>query len=171
MQAVARWIWVPVIICGIIALIVGIALIAGAAGLNGQVMDAVKDESLPVLTYAGGELTPHPDNLIDTPSEISDSAEAIKDWRWNVGKAYPLVTPPGEVNPAVSQNWFNFLTAESVLNSATTGLALGQVVNFSGIALLFAGIALILCGIVMNKVVGGLGQIGEALTKMAPPTE
>jgi hypothetical protein len=56
-----------------------------------------------------------------------------------------------------------------LLSSAETGLGLGAIINYIGIAAIVIGIGLLIAGLMLHKLIGGMTQIGAALAQMAPP--
>ena len=146
-----------VLALGVVGLAFGILLIVAAGSAQGEVIKRVKDEHFPVITHTGEKELTMTAEIIDTAEEIENTAEAIRDARWQAGIPADLtgtitvnmVTPMGTV--PVSQ--VNCVVGESLFNSALGSLALAGLVRYIGIATLILGIALILAGFLLYRVI------------------
>lgn len=176
MQSLKRWMGVITLVLGIVVLVFGILLTIGAASMPGTVVATVEDESFPVIEHTGKAQVTMTNNVIDSADEITDSAEAIRDARWEASNANPAIgmnTPdltgattvevvlaPG-VSVPVSQ--INMMVGETVLASAAGAIATGGVILYIGIATILAGIALILAGFTLHKMTEGMAMMAQRM--------
>ena len=153
-----------VLAVGVVALIIGIILTAGGALMPGTIMDAVEDDQFPVLPHTGnGQITMAADNIIDTHSEVKDSADAIREARWESSLNNPFInartldisgqTTVDVVNQEMEfpVSEINLMLGEVVFNMADMGIGIAQIILFVGIACLVMGLGLILAAIMLNK--------------------
>ena len=153
-----------VLAVGVLALIIGIVLSVGGALMPGTITDTVEDDQFPVLTHTGNaQITMASDNIIDTRSEVQDSADAIKEARWEASLNNPMIsartldisgqTTVDVVNQGMEfpVSEINLMLGEVIFNMADMGLDLAQVILFIGIACLVMGLGLIVAAVMLNK--------------------
>ncbi|MDD5093668.1 MAG: hypothetical protein PHV74_04705 [Dehalococcoidia bacterium] len=159
-----RWISLAVMAMGLVTLVLGIFLTVGGIMMPGSIMDDVKDEQFPVLTHTGtAQVTMSMDNIISSQGELKDSAEAIRDARWEASMANPYIGAhtldiSGQTTMDVMQGGqkipvseINMMLGETVFNLANMGIGLSQIVLFVGIASILSGLCLVLLGFFLNK--------------------
>lgn len=130
-----------VVILGLASLVMGIIFISQAGSAKSKVMDMIIGENAPNFQYKEGKLVPQPDNLIDTGKEIEQSAEALRSYRWAMGKPVNLQNQPQ----------VNFLAFETGLNLATSNLGLARIIQLIGIVNIVLGLAFVLSGLAICR--------------------
>jgi hypothetical protein len=153
---------IGMIVIGVIVLAAGAFLIVRGTGVKSTVMKAVKDEQVAPMSIISDKLTPGT-GIIDTPKEITDTADAIRDARWAISK------PADSTNQAQS----NLMVVETVLRSSAAGLSTGLLMEILGIIALLVGVALIAGGFAITGIARMMAAAGEAAaaTANAPAPE
>jgi len=153
-----------VLAVGVVALIIGIILTVGGALMPGTIMDTVEEDQFPVLTHTGNaQVTMAMNNIIDTHSEVTDSADAIKEARWEASENNPMINAhtldiSGQTTVNVVNQGYEFpvseinlMLGEVVFNMADMGIQIARIILFVGIGLLVMGLGLIVSAIMLNK--------------------
>ena len=154
MRAVARYVWIMVLVLGVAALAMGAVFIYQGVTVNNLVTNQMAQEKVtfgidPALVAKG--------EVIHTAEEAMHAADVIKEHRHAIAPTYQdlLAASGGKFDPTnpIDITYGQAINMENYLYLGVLAFGVAQIVIASGVFMLIMGIALLGIGLVLRLVV------------------
>lgn len=151
MRAVAKWVWIMVLVLGVAALAMGAIFVYQGVSVNNLVTERMMQEKVtfgidPSLVAKG--------EVIHTADEAMHAADVIKEHRHAIAPTYQdlLAASGGKFDPTnpMDATYAQAINMENYLYLGVLAFGVAQIAIASGVFMLIMGIALLGIGLVLR---------------------